>query len=181
VYAFSTENWRRPDDEVKGIFRLMEHFFKTEIQTCVEKGVRLRILGSLSRLSKSSQKVVREAEDKTKDCAKLNVQIAVSYGGRDEILRAVKKMYDENHDRPDFFENLDEAGFENYLDTAGIPGIDLIIRTGAAGRKRTSGFFPWQSVYAELYFLDTLWPDFSQNDLRTAVDWYRGVVRNIGT
>lgn len=180
VFAFSTENWKRSQEEVQGIFKLMDFFFQTEIDTCIEKGVRLSIAGDRSRLSEHSRRIIRDAELRTGDCKKLRAQIAINYGGRDEILRAIKKLYAEKHDDRRFFETLSEEGFENYLDSQGFPSIDLLIRTGADSRKRTSGFFPWQSVYAELYFLDTLWPDFSKEDLKKAIGWYRGVARNIG-
>jgi len=182
VFAFSTENWNRPTIEVNGIFDLMEYFFKTELDTCIKQGVRLRILGDKTRLSENSQKIICDAEIRTKDCDKLNMQIAINYGGRDEILRAIKKLYAKIQIGAVSLENLSEEDFDECLDTAGLvhPQIDLVIRTGADGRKRTSGFFPWQAVYAELYFLDVLWPDFSKNDLKKAVDWYKGVERNIG-
>jgi len=182
VFAFSTENWNRPAIEVNGIFDLMEYFFKTELDTCIKQGVRLRILGDKTRLSENSQKIICDAEIRTKDCDKLNMQIAINYGGRDEILRAIKKLYAKIQIGAVSLENLSEEDFDECLDTAGLvhPQIDLVIRTGADGRKRTSGFFPWQAVYAELYFLDVLWPDFSKNDLKKAVDWYKGVERNIG-
>ncbi|MDR0494238.1 MAG: di-trans,poly-cis-decaprenylcistransferase [Treponema sp.] len=186
VFAFSTENWNRPEKEVNGIFELMEYFFKTEIDTCIRQGVRLRILGDRAQLPEKSQKIIADAETRTKDCDRVNMQIAINYGGRDEIFRAVKKLCAKIQTGALSLENLREKEFEecfeNCLDTAGLPHpqIDLVIRTGADGRKRTSGFFPWQAVYAELYFLDTLWPDFSQEDLRKAVDWYKGVERNIG-
>ena len=182
VFAFSTENWNRPTIEVNGIFDLMEYFFKTELDTCIKQGVRLHILGDKTRLSENSQKIICDAEIRTKDCDKLNMQIAINYGGRDEILRAIKKLYAKIQIGAVFLEKLSEEDFDECLDTAGLvhPQIDLVIRTGADGRKRTSGFFPWQAVYAELYFLDVLWPDFSKNDLKKAVDWYKGVERNIG-
>jgi undecaprenyl diphosphate synthase len=180
VFAFSTENWKRSDEEVQGIFRLMEYFFKTEIDTCIEKDVRLSISGDRSRLSPDLRRIIQDAEMRTGNCQKLHAQIAINYGGRDEIVRAAKKLYMERRENPLYFETLSEGDFEKYLDSRGFPDIDLVIRTGADGRKRTSGFFPWQSVYAELYFLDTLWPDFSKADLKKAVEWYRGTVRNIG-
>ena len=186
VFAFSTENWDRPEIEVKGIFDLMEYFFKTELDTCIKQGVRLRILGDRTRLSENSQKIIADAEERTKDCDKLNMQIAINYGGRDEIFRAIKKLYAKIQAGAVSLENLSEKDFEKCfekcLDTAELinPRIDLVIRTGADGRKRTSGFFPWQTVYAELYFLDVLWPDFSKDDLKKAVDWFNGVERNIG-
>ncbi|MDR1838037.1 MAG: di-trans,poly-cis-decaprenylcistransferase [Treponema sp.] len=185
VFAFSTENWNRSEEEVQGIFKLMEYFFETEIENCIKKGIRLRILGDRTRLSEKSQKIIADAETRTKDCDKLNAQIAINYGGRDEIFRAVKKLYAkiqngaavslEKMSEKDF-----ESVFEECLDTAGLPQIDLVIRTGADGRKRTSGFLPWQTVYSELYFLDTLWPDFSKDDLKNAVNWFYGVERNMG-
>jgi undecaprenyl diphosphate synthase len=182
VFAFSKENWKRSNEEVQGIFNLMEEFFHNEIDTCIEKGVKLRILGDRSGLSEKSQKTIENAELRTRDCGKLNAQIAINYGGHDELLRAVKKIYRDRHDDPAFFETLSEEDFENYLDTGGLPfpNMDLVIRTGADGRKRTSGFFLWQTAYAEFYFLDTLWPDFSKDDLVKAVNWYKEVVRNMG-
>jgi len=184
VYAFSTENWKRSQEEVQGIFKLMEYFFETEIDNCIKKGVRLRILGDRTRLSDNSQKIIADAELRTSDCTTLNAQIALNYGGRDEIFRAVKKLYAKIQNGAATLENLSEENFEELfeecLDTAGLPQIDLVIRTGANGRKRTSGFFPWQTVYSELYFLDVLWPDFSRDDLKTAVNWYNEVERNMG-
>jgi undecaprenyl diphosphate synthase len=186
VFAFSTENWNRPEKEVNGIFELMEYFFTTEIDVCIKQGVRLRILGDRTRLSENSQKIIHDAELRTKDCDKLNMQIAINYGGRNEIFRAIKKLFAKIQTGAVFLENLSEKDFEECfekcLDTAELlyPKIDLVIRTGAGGRKRTSGFFPWQTVYAELCFLDVLWPDFSKDDLKKAVDWYKGVERNIG-
>jgi undecaprenyl diphosphate synthase len=184
VFAFSTENWKRSEEEVQGIFKLMEYFFSTEIDNCIKKDVRLRILGDRTRLSEKSQKIVTDAELRTRDCNTLNAQIAINYGGRDEIFRAVKKLYAKVQNGTASLENLSEENFEKVfdecLDTAGLPQIDLVIRTGAGGRKRTSGFFPWQTVYSELYFLDVLWPDFSQDDLKNAVNWYNDVERNMG-
>jgi len=184
VYAFSTENWKRSQEEVQGIFNLMEYFFETEIDNCIKKGVRLRILGDRTRLSDNSQKIIADAELRTRNCTALNAQIALNYGGRDEIFRAVKKLYVKIQNGTATLENLSEENFENVfeecLDTAGLPQMDLVIRTGANGRKRTSGFFPWQTVYSELYFLDVLWPDFSRDDLKTAVNWYNEVERNMG-
>jgi undecaprenyl diphosphate synthase len=184
VFAFSTENWNRSDEEVQGIFNLMEEFFKTEIDTCIRQGVRVRILGERTRLSENSRKVIANAEALTKDCGKLNAQIAVNYGGRDEIMRAIKTLYAKIQKGDVLPEKLSpgefEAEFEKCLDTAGLPDIDFVIRTGSTGRKRTSGFFPWQTVYAELYFIDILWPDFSKKDLQDAIAWYKGVQINMG-
>lgn len=180
VYAFSTENWNRSQEEVRGIFDLMEEFFKTEIDTCIEKGVKLRILGSRAKLKDDTTAIIEQAEKRTAACVKLNAQIAINYGGKDEIIRAVKKLYEGGKNNPRFPETLTEGEFEQCLDTVGIPEMDLVIRTGAGGRKRLSGFFPWQSVYAELVFQETLWPDFSKQDLVRAIEFYRTVQRNRG-
>jgi undecaprenyl diphosphate synthase len=177
VFAFSTDNWDRAKEEVQGIFDLMEEFFRTEIQTCIEKGVKLTILGDRTKLKPKSQETIKNAEYKTKDCSALHAQIAINYGGRDEIIRGIKKLLAQSDGTPYFIERFNDVEFEKYLDTAGMPDMDLVIRTGADGRNRLSGFFPWQSVYAELQFLDVLWPDFSKNDLLDAINWFRGVER----
>jgi len=181
VFAFSTENFNRNTEEVKCIFMLMKEFFENEISACLENGVRIKVIGNRSRMSSEDIKVIEAAERQSKDCDKLSVQIAIGYGGRDEIVRAVKKIVQSEGGKPDFQETFDEDAFGSYLDTGGLADVDLIIRTGAAGRKRLSGFLPWQSVYAELMFLDVLWPDFSKDDLMNAVKWYQSVPRNRGS
>jgi undecaprenyl diphosphate synthase len=177
VFAFSTENWNRAQEEVRGIFDLMEEFFRTEIQTCIEKGVKLTILGDRAKLKRESQETIKNAEYRTKDCSALHAQIAINYSGRDEIIRGIKKLLAQSDGTQSFIGSFTDEAFEKYLDTAGMPDIDLIIRTGASGRKRLSGFFPWQSVYAELIFLDVLWPDFLKDDLINAINWFKDVER----
>jgi undecaprenyl diphosphate synthase len=177
VYAFSVENWSRPQEEIDGIFDLIEYFFNNEIENCIKNGVRLRILGDRAKLKQSTQNIVEDAENKTRECAKLNAQIALNYTGRDEIIRSINKLFAKRKEEKSFDKDVTAEEFEKYLDTAGIPDIDLVIRTGADGRKRLSGFFPWQSVYAELNFLDLLWPDFSKKDLVDAIAWYNEIKR----
>jgi undecaprenyl diphosphate synthase len=111
----------------------------------------------------------------------LNAQIAFNYGGRNEILRAVKKLCEKIQNGDVLPEKLSEEDFNKCLDTAGLPDFDLVIRTGADNRVRTSGFFPWQTVYSELCFLNVLWPDFTKNDLLKAIEWYKDINRNMGT
>lgn len=178
VYAFSTENWKRSQEEVSDLFKLMRRFFVEEIHTCIEKGVGVHVVGNLSRLSEEDLKVIHDAEYVTRDCHKLYLQIALSYGGRDEILRAAEKYARDVQAGNISSEELGEEQFERYLYTPGIPDIDLVIRTG--GDHRLSNFFPWQTVYADLYFTDVLWPDFTENMLGEALEWYRRVKINKG-
>ncbi len=178
VYAFSTENWKRSQQEVADLFKLMRRFFVDEIHRCIEMGVSVHVVGNLEPLSKEDLEVVRNAEEVTKDGKKLYLQIAMSYGGRDEILRAVKaytRAVQQGSENPD---QLTEEVFEQYLDTRNVPDMDLVIRTG--GNQRLSNFFPWQTTYAEIVFTDCLWPDFSKEELKKALDYYEKVQINVG-
>lgn len=178
VYAFSTENWRRSQEEVAGLFSLMESAFFNEIERCVENGIRMCIIGNHALLDERARKIIRETEERTAHCDRLTILVALSYGGRDEITRAVQALAAEvaaGRLAPDA---IAEESIEHHLDTAGVPDIDLVIRTG--GQQRLSNFFPWQTVYADLYFLDTLWPDFTQQDLQDALDYYQRVQVNKG-
>ena len=178
VYAFSTENWERSREEVSSLFNLMGKFFRDEIDTCISRDIRIKVIGDLSRLDAESMETVRRAESMTAHCSNLVVQIAISYGGRDEIVRAIK-AYAEKAARGEVDpENLTEKEFENYLDTAGVPDIDLVIRTG--GNRRLSNFFPWQTVYSEIWFTDVLWPDFSKADMKAALYYYETIKINKG-
>ena len=185
VYAFSTENWKRSQEEVSGLFALMEDFFTNEVKTCIERDIRMVIVGDKTRLDPKARETVRRTEEMTAHCKNLTVQVAISYGGRDEILRAVR-AYAEDYRAGKYdaaqsegaAPELTEEIFEQYLDTAGVPDIDLVIRTG--GNRRLSNFFPWQTTYAEIYFTDVLWPDFSQKDLQEALDYYHTIQINNG-
>ncbi len=178
VYAFSTENWNRNRDEVAGLFRLMGKFFENEVGTCIERDIRMVIVGDLSRLEEKDALTVERTMEMTKHCKSLICNVAISYGGRDEILRAVKKYTGDVLRGVRDPEDLDEDVFGSYLDTAGVPDIDLIIRTG--GNHRLSNFFPWQSTYSEIYFTDTLWPDFTKEELEKAVNMYKDIQINKG-
>ncbi len=178
VYAFSTENWKRSQQEVKDLFKLMRRFFVDEIHRCIEMGVSVHVVGNLEPLSEEDLQVVKNAEEVTKDCKKLYLQIAMSYGGRDEILRAVSayaKKVQEGAEDPDA---ITEEIFEQYLDTANVPDMDLVIRTG--GNHRLSNFFPWQTTYSEIYFTDCLWPDFSEEILGDALTEFEQIQINKG-
>jgi len=180
VYAFSTENWKRSDKEISHLFRLMEDYFIKEKTRCVEKGIRVSIIGDRSRLTPHNANIIGEMESATAHCTTLRAQIALSYGGRDEILRAAKKFATDVAQGKTTPDALTEAAFENYLDTAGIPDIDLVIRTGGAENRRLSNFLPWQTVYAELFFSDLLWPEFTQDEFDTAIEYYRRTKRKLG-
>jgi len=175
VYAFSTENWSRSETEVKHLFALMERYFIEEKANCVQKGIRIKVIGDRTRFDARALSVIEAIENATVNCSKLTVQIALSYGGRDEIVRAAKKIAAIGN--PD---GITEESFAQFLDTAGTPDIDLVIRTGGSENKRLSNFLPWQTVYAELFFSDLLWPDFTKAEFDRAVKYYYSANRKKG-
>lgn len=163
-WAFSTENWKRDKEELKGLFDVFRFALGSLALRFIQKGARLKILGDINRFPKDIAKKSLEMISKSSKNHQITVTFALNYGGRDEILRAIKKIVTEKIPA----EKIDESVFSSYLDTAGIPDPDLIIRTG--GEKRLSGYLPWQSVYAELIFTPTLFPDFTPDQLTLAVD-----------
>ena len=174
VYAFSTENWKRTDMEIKHLFGLMEKYFIEEKENCVEKDIKIVIIGERSRFSPKVLGIIKDMEKATENCRRLYVQIALSYGGRDEIIRAIKKL------PLDEINGLSAESFENYLDTAGIPDIDLVIRTGGKENLRLSNFLIWQTAYSELYFSDLTWPEFTKEEFESAIKYYEGINRKKG-
>lgn len=178
VYAFSTENWNRSQEEVSGLMGLIEKLFCEQLDNCLARDIRMILVGDKSRLDPKTRQTIETVEEKTAHCRSLIVQMAVSYGGRDEILRAVKAYAADVAAGKARTEDLDEAVFEQYLDTAGAPDMDLVIRTG--GNHRLSNFFPWQTTYSEIWFTDILWPDFTQADLQEALDYYENIQINKG-
>jgi len=180
VYAFSTENWKRSQDEISHIFGLLERFFTSKTSLCLEKSIRIRVIGERTRFDKKTLSIIENTENQTAQCHNLYVQIALSYGGRDEIIRAVKKLANNIIDGKVSITDITEELFGAYFDTAGIPDVDLVIRTGGAENRRLSNFLPWQTVYSELYFSDLLWPDFSQEEFKKALDYYASIPRKQG-
>ncbi|MCL2508966.1 MAG: polyprenyl diphosphate synthase [Oscillospiraceae bacterium] len=180
VYAFSTENWKRSDSEVSHIFGLLVKYFTEKKETCIKEGIRIRVIGERGRFDKSVLSVIDEIEKITSGGDKLNVQIALSYGGRDEIIRAVKRLASDVTEKQVAVGDITEELFSSYLDTAGIPDVDLVIRTGGAENRRLSNFLPWQTVYSELYFSDLLWPEFSKEEFDRAIAYYNSVQRKLG-
>ncbi len=174
VYAFSTENWGRPPDEVRGLLNILEDVIDRELQSLNKNGVQLRHIGRLERLSPELQTKVHQAVDLTRDNHRLVLNIAWNYGGRDEIVQAVRRMM-ESGVLP---EEVDEDLVSHYLYTAGIPDPDLIIRT--SGELRVSNFLIWQGAYAEWYVTPTYWPDFGREELLGALREYARRDRRFG-
>ena len=174
LYAFSDENWGRPKEEVGFLMDLLGTFLKAEIATMKSNGIRFRTIGRTPRLPPSVQTWIEKAASETAGNAGMVLNLALSYGGRGEILEAVSRIRSETEPAADMTEEL----FSSYLDTAGLPDPDLIIRT--SGEKRISNFLLWQAAYAELHFTDTLWPDFNETDLLTAIVDYQGRQRRFG-
>lgn len=174
LYAFSLENWQRPKTEVAMIMKLLEIYLRREMYEFKEEGIRFMAAGDLTRLPQGVRSLVAQAEALTSACKNMVLTAAISYGGRDEIVRAVKKAL-QSGIAP---QNLSESSFSELLDTSGIPDPDLIIRT--SGEKRISNFLLWQSAYSELYFTDTLWPEFGRDELLGALRDYQVRDRRFG-
>lgn len=174
LYTFSMENWQRPPSEVTVLMKLLEYYLRKELSSLVKQGIVYRAIGELWRLPENIQAIIRETEEQTASNTGMILVTALSYGGRNEIIRGVKKLIASGCS-PD---ELDEERFARALDTAGMPPPDLIIRT--SGERRLSNFLLWQSAYAELYFTDTLWPDFDREEYRAALLDYQGRERRFG-
>jgi undecaprenyl diphosphate synthase len=178
VYAFSTENWKRPADEVDTLMKLLRNYMKDCIRTSSKNNMRVRVLGDTTRLSTEIQESIANLEEASKENTGLNFQVALNYGSRDEILRSIKKIAHDFKDNKICLDDINEDLFSNYLDTKGIPDPDLLIRT--SGEQRLSNFLLWQLAYTEFYFTDTLWPDFTKDELIKAVEFYNGRNRKFG-
>ncbi|WP_417463613.1 isoprenyl transferase [Kordiimonas sp.] len=178
LYAFSSENWNRPTEEVTDLMALLKLYLQREVKTVHKQGVRLRVIGRRDRLSADIVKMIEKAEKKTEANARMTLVIALSYGSRDEIVEAARAFASEVAEGRAAPHQLDEATFSNGLWTSDIPDPDLIIRT--SGEQRLSNFLLWQAAYAEFLFLDLLWPDFSKADFAAAVDNYLGRNRRFG-
>ena len=178
VYAFSTENWNRPKDEVDALMKLLRNYMKTCLQTAKKNRMCVRVLGEKSRLDQDIRDRIAELEEATKDNDGLHFQIAINYGGRDEILRAAKKLVRKVEQGQLKAADLTEADLSGCLDTAGIPDPDLLIRT--CNEQRISNFLLWQLAYTEFYFTPVPWPDFSKEELVRAVEAYNHRDRRYG-
>ncbi len=171
LYAFSTENWKRPKTEIEFLMKLLNKFLKKELKTFLQNNIKFDVIGDISKFSKSLQKTILSIKVKTSTCTGMTQILAINYGSRDEITRAV------NHAIKDG-KILKEKDIDKLLDTSDFPDVDLLIRTG--GDQRLSNFLLWQSAYAELFFTATLWPDFSTGELETILSKYRRTSRRFG-
>ncbi len=178
LFAFSTENWQRPPEEIRFLMKLFAEFLHDNRKEMIEQGVRLRVTGQLERLPEGVQDAVRAAVEQTRDGQRIVVNVALSYGGREEILHATKRLAQRVECGEVGASQLTEAAFAAELYTAGMPDPDLIIRT--SGEMRLSNFLLWQAAYAELYFSDTLWPDFGPEELERALEAFRSRERRFG-
>jgi undecaprenyl diphosphate synthase len=178
VYAFSTENWKRSADEVSGIMFLLENYLKEALRDMEKNRIRFKVFGDISRLTPALQRLCRETMERSSVYSDVQVNFCLNYGGRDEIVRAARAFAADvaaGKRRP---EDLSEADFALYLDSAGVPDPELVIRP--SGELRTSNFLPWQSAYSELVFMDVLWPDFSGADLDAAIAEFHQRNRRFG-
>lgn len=178
VYAFSTENWKRPKDEVDALMNLLRNYMKTCLKTAEKNRMKVRVLGDKTALDEDIRTRIAELEKATQNNDGLNFQIALNYGSRDEMLRAMQKMCMDCKEGKINTEQIDEALFESYLDTHDIPDPDLMIRT--SGEQRLSNYLLWQLAYSEFYFTDVLWPDFTKEELIKAIEYYNGRDRRFG-
>lgn len=171
LYAFSTENWSRPKLEVEFLMKLLERYFKSELPIYLKNNVRFKAIGDISKFSKKLQTIIKDTEDKTASCSGLTQILALNYGSRDEIVRAVKKLNEQNLE-------VSEENINSCLDTSNIPDVDLLIRT--SGEVRISNYLLWQIAYAEMFFTQTYWPEFSTMELDDIISDFNKRERRFG-
>lgn len=178
LYAFSTENWSRPEDEVSALMSLLRSYMKDCVKQAEKNKMRVKVIGDITRLDADLQESIRVLEKESEKNTGLRFQIALNYGGRDEMVRAVKRLAEDVKENKVSAEEINPDLISSYLDTAGIPDPDLLIRT--SGEQRLSNFLLWQLAYTEFYFPDVLWPDFSKDDLIDAIEYFNTRERRYG-
>lgn len=178
MYAFSTENWSRPQDEVDALMKLLYSYLKDCIKTSKKNNMQVRVIGDITRLAEDLQEQIRELEEVSAQNTGLHFQVALNYGSRDEMIRAIQKMGQAVRSGQLEPDDITEQTLSDYLDTKGIPDPDLMIRT--SGEQRLSNYLLWQMAYTEFYFTDVLWPDFDRAELEKAVEFYRQRDRRFG-
>ena len=178
VYAFSTENWKRSEEEVGALMLLLKTYLDDYSKRADSENIKVKVLGDISALSEGLQKSIKKCEERTKDNDGILFCIGINYGGRDEIVHAVKNIAEDVKNNKLDVDDISEKLIDDYLYTAGIPDPDLVIRT--SGELRTSNFLPWQIVYSEFLFLDKYWPDFSEEDIDLALEEYQRRNRKFG-
>ncbi len=178
LYAFSTENWNRPKAEVEALMNLLESYLKNCVKTADKNNLRVRVIGETGRLSEKFQAKIKELEETSRVNTGLNLTIAINYGSRDEMLRAMKHMMQDEKEGKISIEEIDAELFSGYLDTRELPDPDLLIRT--SGEQRLSNYLLWQLAYSEFYFTDVAWPDFNKKELELAIEAYNRRDRRFG-
>ena len=178
MYAFSTENWSRPKEEVDALMKLLHSYLKDCLKTSKKNNMQVRVIGDISKLDKDLQERIIELERVSAENTGLHFQVALNYGSRDEIKRSIISIANEVKDGSLLPEDITEDIISSHLDTSGIPDPGLMIRT--SGEQRLSNYLLWQLAYAEFYFTDVLWPDFSKKDLQKAVEFYQSRDRRFG-
>ena len=178
VYAFSTENWSRPQNEVDALMKLLRNYMKTCLKTAAKNDMKIRVIGDIEPLDEDIKSRIRELEEATANNGGLNFTIALNYGSRDEMIRAIRKIAKDCVDGKVDPDEIKEETFEQYLDTKGIPDPDLMIRT--SGEQRLSNFMLWQLAYAEFIFTPVCWPDFDEKELHKAIWLYQNRERRYG-
>jgi undecaprenyl diphosphate synthase len=178
VFGFSTENWRRPAEEVNALFDLLRLYVARDLDRLANEGVRVRVIGRRDGLQPDIAEIIERAEARTRENDKLNLTIAFNYGGQDEIARAARRIAEDVATGALKPEEVDVARFETYLDSAALPAPDMLVRT--SGETRLSNFMLWQAAYSELVFVDVLWPDFDKSALQAAIAEYQARERRFG-
>ena len=178
VYAFSTENWKRPKEEVDALMKLLRNYMKNCLKTASKNNMAVRVIGDKTGLDEDIREKIEELEKVSSTNTGLHFQIAINYGSRDEIVRSVRKVMEDVEAGKIEADQMDEAMFDSYLDTAGIPSPDLLIRT--SGEQRLSNFLMWQLAYTEFYFTEVPWPAFTKEDLEKAIEKYNSRDRRFG-
>ena len=178
LYAFSTENWNRPKDEIDHLFNYLEIFFKKEIKRFMRDGSRVMVSGDLSRIPEKTRNVIYDSMERTKDNKNFVFNICLNYGGKSEIIRATKLIAEDIKNGVISIDDVNEKSFENYLYTKDLPPVDLLIRT--SGEMRTSNFLLWQLAYAEFIFTKTCWPDFNKKELNECINEFKTRDRRYG-
>lgn len=178
VYAFSTENWKRSEDEVSGLMLLLQNYLADYAKRADTENIRIKVIGDITKFPEGTQKSIKQCIERTKSNTGVTFSIALNYGGRDEIKEAIKKIVADVKDGKLKEEEIQEELINKYLYTKDMPDPDLIIRT--SGEQRLSGFLAWQSTYSELYFIQKNWPDFTEKDLDEAIEEYNRRTRKFG-
>ena len=171
LFTFSSENWKRPRKEISFLFKLLENYFKKNLKRVIKNGIKVKIIGKVSKLEKNLKNIIKLAEKKTKQNNKISVQLALNYGSKNEIINSLKIMIKKK-------QKITNQNFEQNLYTRGFPDPDILIRTG--GRNRLSNFLLWQIAYSEIFFIEKMWPDFSSNDFQKILNKFKNIKRNFG-